>query len=193
MNTNTADSFDAFSPELIAEIFSYLPVRDVCQCSLVSQQWGAISSSEHLWRNLCKEAWKGKKGWSGVAQLSVDQVASTLISKNTLPAEKLAFSGHASWKLWFIVSHKDSQRTSVTTDDVFGDWILHIGINQKCDPIRTRFESDFSFFCENTGALKWEVVGNTIKLPDSPPPLRVKRTANWGWKLHCPYSAFYQV
>ncbi|ORX92990.1 hypothetical protein K493DRAFT_302960 [Basidiobolus meristosporus CBS 931.73] len=173
-------------------IFSYLLDHDLCRCSVVSRKWRTISNNESLWRSLCKESWEGKKGWSGLANLSVDQVASALVTKNALSAAKLPLNDHVSWKLWLQLSHKDSQRTCITVDEMCGDWILHIGINQKCDPIPTRFESDFSFSSENTGVLKWEMVGNAIKLPDFP-PLQVARTADWGWRLYCPYFAFYKA
>ncbi|ORX64671.1 hypothetical protein K493DRAFT_343321 [Basidiobolus meristosporus CBS 931.73] len=98
----------------------------------------------------------------------------------------------STWKSCYALAKKESRRTSVTVNDVVGDWILQVGARQRCDPILAHFRSDFGFYSENTGTLKWEKVGNTIILPDLP-PLQVSRTADWGWKLHCPYFTFHKL
>ena len=46
--------------ELLLRIFSYLKVKDLCTCSLVSKKFRDISEDDTLWKELCRITWKGK-------------------------------------------------------------------------------------------------------------------------------------
>ncbi|ORX90141.1 hypothetical protein K493DRAFT_305176 [Basidiobolus meristosporus CBS 931.73] len=174
-------------PELIIEVFEYFDAADLCQCCLVSHAWRELSNLEGLWQTLCRISWKEKKLWIKTTEVSGAEILHALqeTSSSSPPAK-------STWKSCYTLAKKESRRSSVTVNDVVGDWILQVGARQRCDPILAHFRSDFGFYSENTGTLKWEKVGNTVILPDLP-PLQVSRTADWGWKLHCPYFTFHKL
>ncbi|KAK9680571.1 F-box and WD repeat domain containing 8 [Basidiobolus ranarum] len=214
MHSTNCDLPLSLSPELLVIIFSYLPAPDLCSCALVSLEWRVLSNDESLWFALCKRSWENKKSWlrtlrqmslpsDGVRHLPAAEVSLALKSNELLlglnHAQQTALMNTKSpinpqpkWKLRYTSALRESQRTQITTKDICGEWVLQVGIRQKCDPIHAQFCPDFSYCSENTGSLKWELVGNTVCIQDFP-PLCVTRTSDWGWRLSCPYFTFYST
>ncbi|KAK9761647.1 hypothetical protein K7432_013306 [Basidiobolus ranarum] len=199
----------SLSPELIVIVFSYLPASDLFSCALVSQEWRALSNEESLWFALCKSSWKNKKSWlrvlrqmdlpkDSIHRLSASGIDVAFESNELLfglnYAQQVALTNIKSpkWMLRYTSAVQESQRKQITPKDMCGEWVLQVGIRQKCDPIQAQFHPDFTYYSENTGSLKWEIIDNTVRIQDFP-PLCVTRTSDWGWKLSCPYFTFYST
>ncbi|KAK9765520.1 F-box and WD repeat domain containing 8 [Basidiobolus ranarum] len=208
--------------EVILNIFQYLGASDLSHCSLVSQQWRLLSNTETLWFNLCKETWKDKKfslkiqanaDFSGdcvhrLDPTEIEQILSSrelsqpfffknngcpfeLIQSTTPKQTKSLGKFQSKWKSSYAFAQWDSQRAILTLDDIYGEWLLNSGPRQRCEPVRAWFYEDLTYDSGNTGSIDWELVDNFVHIQHFP-PLEGVRTADWGWKLSCPYFSFYK-
>jgi len=48
----------SLKPEILTQIFSFLPIKDICNFSSVNKRWNFwIKNNEKLWKNKNEEMW----------------------------------------------------------------------------------------------------------------------------------------
>jgi hypothetical protein len=180
------DPTKIFTDDILLRIFRLLPPRQLLKCNLVSYQWHQAANLPDLWEEICHNRWKGKVYIPAAGQTNL------------------------TWKQKYLRAESDRQHSAATitlAELTTFEWKFRFKRTagawfQETDPywvhgkdeskmMRRRFIANGSIFQAPEGdpfkiedeEMKWKFTLAGEVQVEQYPPLRVRRTTDWGFTL----------
>jgi hypothetical protein len=187
------DPTTVFTDDILVRIFRLLNPRQLLKCNLVSLNWHRAATLPELWEEICQERWNGKvyTPAAGQTNLTWKQKYLKAESDRHSSANSITFTELTSfdWKFRF-------KRTAGSWFQEKDPYWVHGKDESKM--MRRKFVADGSIFQAPEGDpfhdvdrvssddgenMKWRFTRSGDVQVESYPPLRVRRTPDWGFIL----------
>jgi F-box-like len=182
------DPTKIFTDDILVRIFRLLPARQLFKCNLVSSHWHRAANLPEIWEEICQTRWEGKVYIPAAGQTNL------------------------TWKQKYLKAESDRQHSAASitfTELTTFDWRFRFKRQagtwfQETDPywvhgkdeskmMRRRFIADGSVFRapegdpfhddDNEEEMKWKFTRSGEVQVEHYPPLRIRRTPDWGFLL----------
>ncbi|KAG7668231.1 hypothetical protein Ndes2526B_g01052 [Nannochloris sp. 'desiccata'] len=186
------DPTKIFTDDILVRIFRLLPPRHLLKCNLVSSHWHRAATLPDLWKEICRDRWKNKVYIPAAGQINL------------------------TWKQKYLKAESDRQHSAATitfTELTTFEWKFRFKRTagtwfQETDPywvngkdeskmMRRRFIAEGNIFQAPKGdpfrdeidgeEMKWKFTRDGEVQVEHYPPLRVRRTPEWGFILENPW------
>lgn len=189
--TTPLDPTKVFNDHIMVHIFRHLSPRQLLKCNLVSASWHRAASLPQLWEEICIERWKGKVYIPAAGQPNLTWKQKYLKAESdrqiaAAPSISLNELATFDWKFRFKRHAGSSYLQEIDPYWVHG--------KDESKMMKRKFLSDGNIFrapeddpfhdvYNGESEMTWKFTNSGDVQVEQYPPLRVKRSSDWGFIL----------